>query len=898
MGIGRSAILPTAKIPAFGKGLVSQQGSSGSYWTQQSSAFFIAAGITDATQKSAINTFVKKLIAINAIDSSFVDFVTPANSSLKACYIFVGGNATAHKFNLINPADSDVAFRITFAGTIVHDEKGIKPNGTTGYGDTHLSPKTSLSLSNHGMDVFINLGTQNAVNSCELGAGATANQKLVIANQFEGDAYSRFYDKGAVESFIESGSQFYFNALGLVQLERVDDGNGNTKYYKNGILVKVNSSDAAGDLPTETLTIGKWNGIGWFTDKIISYVGVRSKTISPTANALYMAAIYELQNNLSRLPIKNIMFEGHSMMASIVPYDVMLNTETVYAERLFNEINSAIGGSHVSDMVTRYSTAVTPYKRLTPFSNIFIVWAGINDLRIPMTGANIWAALLSYVNQAITDGWTPILLTTTRVTVAGWPEVSETERQALNTLIKTSCPTGCSFINLDLNQEFTDPSNVTYFSDGLHMTAAGYMIVANHIGSKFADNLMALDANVEDATPTSISFTFDSVLDTSSVPATTDFSIAGKTISNVVVSGNAVTLTVTVAFAYGDFPVVAYTKPVSNYLKALTGSKSVATFTYAVMNNILIVPSVSSAQVTDTNKDKVVLTFTAPLDNTSVPATTDFALAGKTINTVAIVGSTVTLTVSVAYVNGNVITCNYTSGTNKLKGTNGKNVVSFSGQSVTNNIADPAIAIINDGNTVGWYLADTLSTITKDGSNLVAQWNDYLGSGHNLAQGTAGQKPVWSSSGIQFDGVDDTMTASFTINQPTFLYLVLKEIWVSGGRLFDGGSPNGGYVRMVAGPSLGLNAGSYITYNYDMPDNTFVVMRALFNGASSKLIINAGTPATGNCGANNMGGLTLASYGTGQYGNVQIKEIIMRKVSDSSGNETAIYNYLKNKYGL
>ena len=51
-----------------------------------------------------------------------------------------------------------------------------------------------------------------------------------------------------------------------------------------------------------------------------------------------------------------------------------------------------------------------------------------------------------------------------------------------------------------------------------------------------------------------------------------------------------------------------------------------------------------------------------------------------------------------------------------------------------------------------------------------------------------------------------------------------------------------------------------------------------------------------------MGGFAVGSEGndTGTYCYFYgtIKEIIGRKVSDTSGNEAAIYNYLKTKYGL
>ena len=99
-------------------------------------------------------------------------------------------------------------------------------------------------------------------------------------------------------------------------------------------------------------------------------------------------------------------------------------------------------------------------------------------------------------------------------------------------------------------------------------------------------------------------------------------------------------------------------------------------------------PVVSTATVEDADRDKVVITFSLPLDDSYVPATTDFALAGKTITGIAVVGAVVTLTVSVAYANGNVITVDYTKPvSNYLRDGFNAIVDSFADQAVTNNIA-------------------------------------------------------------------------------------------------------------------------------------------------------------------------------------------------------------------
>jgi len=97
-----------------------------------------------------------------------------------------------------------------------------------------------------------------------------------------------------------------------------------------------------------------------------------------------------------------------------------------------------------------------------------------------------------------------------------------------------------------------------------------------------------------------------------------------------------------------------------------------------------------SAEITNADPDKVAITFDQALLDTSVPATSAFALSGKTISNVAIVGAVVTLTVTVAYSGIEVVTVNYTKpGSNQLKAlVGGGQVASFIGLSVSNNILD------------------------------------------------------------------------------------------------------------------------------------------------------------------------------------------------------------------
>ena len=99
-------------------------------------AFITAAGITDATQQSAINTLVTDLKGYGIW------------TKMKAIYPFVGGTSSTHKWNLKDPRNLDAAFRLVFSGGLTHDSNGVTGGGVNGYFNTYLNPSSSLQLNN------------------------------------------------------------------------------------------------------------------------------------------------------------------------------------------------------------------------------------------------------------------------------------------------------------------------------------------------------------------------------------------------------------------------------------------------------------------------------------------------------------------------------------------------------------------------------------------------------------------------------------------------------------------------------------------------------------------------------------------------------------------------------
>lgn len=145
-------------------------------------AFFDAAGITDNTQKTAINNLV---------------VAAKANGWWELCnaiYPFVGGTDTTHKFNLKDPQDTDAAFRLTFNGGWTHSSTGVLPNGTTGYAETHLVPSSTLTIQDTHISVYSRTNIDGLYGDLNVISGGGS---LLMYSRFGDEFYTDQYDTTA-----------------------------------------------------------------------------------------------------------------------------------------------------------------------------------------------------------------------------------------------------------------------------------------------------------------------------------------------------------------------------------------------------------------------------------------------------------------------------------------------------------------------------------------------------------------------------------------------------------------------------------------------------------------------------------------------------------------------------
>jgi len=116
---------------------------------------------------------------------------------MKVIYPMVGGTAFTHKFNLVNPQDTDAAFRLNFVGGWTHSSSGAKPDGVAGtYANTFFVPNVNFPSSNQHISYYS--FTNNAASEdVEIGAtdDGAAGECLLAFRFTDGNQYA-FIGKG------------------------------------------------------------------------------------------------------------------------------------------------------------------------------------------------------------------------------------------------------------------------------------------------------------------------------------------------------------------------------------------------------------------------------------------------------------------------------------------------------------------------------------------------------------------------------------------------------------------------------------------------------------------------------------------------------------------------------
>ena len=257
-------------------------------YSNETNAFIFNGAISDATQQSAINTLVNDLKAAGIW------------TKMKAVYPMVGGTATAHKFNLVNPIDSTSAYALTFNGGWTHTSNGATPNGTTGYANTNLVPNTA----DLGFNFNMNISFYSRTNRPSL-VGPISDMGCLDVQGTYKSALIQFMNTYDLQT---DGTNLILstdtNTLGMIMASRT--ANNSLKAYRNGGLVGNNTATISNGLPAINYYLGAFlyrNASGGFAN----YYGTKECAFASIGNGLtdaeattFYNAVQAFQTTLGR----------------------------------------------------------------------------------------------------------------------------------------------------------------------------------------------------------------------------------------------------------------------------------------------------------------------------------------------------------------------------------------------------------------------------------------------------------------------------------------------------------------------------------------------------------------------------------------------------------------------
>ena len=256
----------TLKVVAFGGG--------------PADAFIKAAGITDSTQQTAIKTVVNDLNGYGLW------------SKMKAIYPMVGGNATAHSYNL-----KDITkFQIAFSGGWTHASTGATPNGTNAFGNTAFIPSSNgLAYNNNHLSFYSRTSQTGATQFYEMGSGNNAgsnNLSLFIRRNTDLAGYdSGDFLTNRLTFTNTNGQGFYCGTAPTTT----------SKYFKNGIsqASKSLSVKSISNLNTYIGAFNEDNTVVYYSNKECAFATI-GEGLSDTEAANLYTSIQKFQTTLNR----------------------------------------------------------------------------------------------------------------------------------------------------------------------------------------------------------------------------------------------------------------------------------------------------------------------------------------------------------------------------------------------------------------------------------------------------------------------------------------------------------------------------------------------------------------------------------------------------------------------
>lgn len=253
--------------------------SAGVSYDADAQAFFTAASITDATQKSAVNQLVLDLKSYNIWTKCL------------AIYPICGGSASSHAVNLKTPG----TYNLTFSTGWTHASTGMTPNGAA-YADTFLTPSSHLSLNSAHLSFYSR--TNSTGNYADIGSGNNSTNIgyiQILSKWSDNKFYAQIND-------IDFSDNIVSDSLGLFIGSRLSSTN--VKTFKNNTIVTTKTTATSTFLTSLPIWISARNlqntgGGNNYSNRQCAFASI-GDGLTDTEAANFYTAVQAYQTTLSR----------------------------------------------------------------------------------------------------------------------------------------------------------------------------------------------------------------------------------------------------------------------------------------------------------------------------------------------------------------------------------------------------------------------------------------------------------------------------------------------------------------------------------------------------------------------------------------------------------------------
>lgn len=163
----------------------------------------------------------------------------------------------------------------------------------------------------------------------------------------------------------------------------------------------------------------------------------------------------------------------------------------------WSALNFASSGQTTADMIADGVSQVDVQYSEGARRTILIAWSGTNDLYLSASAATTYSRIVAYATARKAKGWRVVILSILPRSGFSTPGAFEANRQSVNAMLLADFPSATAHTNIYTGAAYADylvdvgadstiglagqESNTTYYTDLVHLTNAGYAIVAAYV---------------------------------------------------------------------------------------------------------------------------------------------------------------------------------------------------------------------------------------------------------------------------------------------------------------------------------------------------------------------------------------------------------------------------------